>query len=298
MGKYKRYKRYKRNHNSRKIKRYASLVIGVFLVICFINIGAVKDSRSSFTPSPDEVNNSTSFFALSPDKIKDELNTLSKEYPAVEFILENISSYPDEILEMVLKNPETIDYAIDYPGNYPLMGSGHDINISGDYITGQIPLFLQFDKRWGYYNYGRDAMAINGCGPTALSMVIVGLTGDTTQNPKVVADFSYEHGYLEGAGSSWTLMSIGANYFGLSAEELSLSETAILSSLKNGKPIIASMGPGDFTTTGHYIVLTGVTDQGKILVNDSNSTKRSNMEWDIDVFMKGQTRNLWVFSRS
>ena len=36
---------------------------------------------------------------------------------------------------------------------------------------GSVPLFLQWDERWGYRSYGGDFLAVTGCGPTALSMV-------------------------------------------------------------------------------------------------------------------------------
>lgn len=236
-------------------------------------------------------------FNKSRKTLINNLVLLSEEYSNVKTILKNINTYPDEILELVVQNPETIDYVVDFPENYPSMNSGADIDIINDYIKGEIPLFLQWDKRWGYYNYGNNVMAIRGCGPTALSMVVVALTGDISQNPKAVADFCYKRGYLkEGVGTSWALMSEGCTFLGLRSRELSLNENSILSALKNGEPIIASMRRGDFTSTGHYIVLTGVTDEGKILVNDSNSIKRSNMEWDLDVFMK-QARNLWAFSK-
>lgn len=42
------------------------------------------------------------------------------------------------------------------------------------------------------------------------------------------------------------------------------------------------MRPGDFTTIGHFILLTGVED-GKIKVNDPNSKIRSSKLWDYDV---------------
>ena len=44
-------------------------------------------------------------------------------------------------------------------------------------------------------------------------------------------------------------------------------------------PVIASMGKGHFTNGGHFIVLIGVTDSGKILVYDPVSVNRSNQEW-------------------
>ena len=55
------------------------------------------------------------------------------------------------------------------------------------YSEGEIPLLIQWDKRWGYETYGDDLMALSGCGPACLSMVYVGLTGDTDMNPKAMA---------------------------------------------------------------------------------------------------------------
>ncbi|MFR6393700.1 MAG: C39 family peptidase [Roseburia sp.] len=64
--------------------------------------------------------------------------------------------------------------------------------------------------------------------------------------------------------------------------------------LSQGHPIICIMGPGDFTTSGHFVVLTGVDSDGKITVNDSNSKKNSNKAWKIDDLMS-QIRDLWVY---
>ena len=58
-------------------------------------------------------------------------------------------------------------------------------------------------------------------------------------------------------GTSWSLMSEGCSYFGLTADELSLSEASVFNALDSGCPIICSVRPGDFTTTGHFIVIYG-----------------------------------------
>ena len=55
------------------------------------------------------------------------------------------------------------------------------------------------------------------------------------------------------------------------------------------------MGPGDFTTTGHFIVLTGIGDNGDVLVNDPNSKKNSEKSWSIEKLIP-QIRNLWTYS--
>lgn len=64
--------------------------------------------------------------------------------------------------------------------------------------------------------------------------------------------------------------------------------------LKNGQPIICSVGPGDFTTSGHFIVLVGMED-GKIRVNDPNRHSTSSQLWDYDT-LAGQINNLWAYS--
>lgn len=230
-----------------------------------------------------------------PDKKRPAtvLDVLLKDYPEVEKIIERIDEYPEDMIELLLRNQETIPYALDYLDKYPITEVGNKIDISSMYIEGQIPLFLQWDKQWGYYKYSGKAMAFTGCGPVALSMAVVGLTGDTTMDPLAISTFAANNGYAsEGYGSSWTLISEGAEQLGLKVDELILSEKVIKRKLEEGKLIITVMGPGTFTTRGHFIVLTGIDENGKILVNDPNSKKNSRTAWDIDVFMK-ETKNLW-----
>ena len=81
---------------------------------------------------------------------------------------------------------------------------------------GVIPHLLQWDERWGYQIYGDNLIAVNGCGPTVISMVAAGLTGDNTVTPYKVAKFAEQNGYYEGdAGTSWALMTEGAAQFGI-----------------------------------------------------------------------------------
>lgn len=224
-----------------------------------------------------------------------KLDELLSTYPDVQHLIDKKEQYPEKVIDLVLKNPETIPFALDYIEQYPSNDTDKDIDVTKDYKEGEIPLFLQWDKRWGYDKYSGRAMGFTGCGPTALSMVVMGLTGDISKHPKVLADFATNEGYaVEGFGSSWSLMSEGAKKFGLAVDRLTLSEKVIKNTLEAGKPIIAVMGPGDFTQKGHFIVMTGMTDDGKVKVNDPNSMKNSQQEWDIDVFMK-QTKNLWAF---
>ena len=54
----------------------------------------------------------------------------------------------------------------------------------------------------------------------------------------------------------------------------------IINSLKSGNSlVIALMGPGTFTSGGHYIVLTGVSSDGKVSVADPGSRQRTKQKW-------------------
>ena len=67
----------------------------------------------------------------------------------------------------------------------------------------------------------------------------------------------------------------------------------IQEALEANIPIICIMGPGDFTDGGHFIVLSGWED-GKIRINDPNSTANSEKLWTYEE-IKGQIRNMWEY---
>ena len=59
--------------------------------------------------------------------------------------------------------------------------------------------------------------------------------------------------------------------------------------------MICSMYPGDFTTSGHFIVLTGIDGDGNLIVNDPNSRIKSETRWQMDTVLP-QIRSLWSYS--
>lgn len=217
-------------------------------------------------------------------------------YPKAKILLANHEAYPDILLELAINRPETLDFVINYANYEPSTLSTNSIFIDDDFNPGSIPLFLQWDKRWGYESYGTEFIASSGCGPTALSMIAVGLTGNTDMHPKAVSDLSNNLGYFyAGQGTSWDLMSEGAKKLGLNSRELPLDASSIYNALDKGHPVIASMKPGHFTKAGHFIVLTDTTPDGKIKVNDPGSIENSKIAWDLDIIMN-ETKNLWAFS--
>ena len=198
--------------------------------------------------------------------------------------------YPVSLIELFERNPETEGFVLNYPFHKAM-----EVDL-GDYDReAGVPLFLQWDPMWGYERYGSDCIAITGCGPTCLAMVGWYLTGDDNMTPDRIAKFAQREGYYEkGYGSSWTLISQGGPDLGLEVKELPLVKKKIDTALEEGKPVILALGEGDFTSTGHYIVLAGV-EEGLYRVNDPNSRVNSGRLWSYEE-LEGQIRNIWAIA--
>ncbi|MFB5678065.1 C39 family peptidase [Paenibacillus terreus] len=157
----------------------------------------------------------------------------------------------------------------------------------------EVVYYNQLDSRWADKPYGpRDTIGVAGCGPTSLSIVVSTLT-DKTVDPVAMSKWAYDNGYLaEGTGSYHSLIPDGAKHFGLKVQGATVNESQkIIDALAGGKLIIAIMSKGHFTSSGHFIVLRGVTDDGQILVADPASKKRSEKEWDFSIILKEARKN-------
>ena len=204
----------------------------------------------------------------------------------------SIGRYPQSMIELLERNPETERFVLEYP-----FREKREVDLSGYERADAVPLFLQWDSQWGYEKYGSDVIGITGCGPTCLAMAGYYLTGETRFSPDKVAEFARRNGYYEpGYGSSWTLISEGGEKLGLTVTELPLVKKRMVKALEAGNPVILALGAGDFTTTGHYIVLTGVED-GQFRVNDPNSVKNSQKLWSYEL-LEGQIRNIWEIRKA
>lgn len=201
------------------------------------------------------------------------------------------SEYPDSLVALLERNPETETFVLEYPF---YEDTAYDLSEYAD--SEAVPLFLQWDQRWGYETYGSDCIGITGCGPTCLAMAGYYLTGDERFNPEEIAEFAWKNGYYEkGYGSSWTLISEGGGKLGLDVTELPLVKKRMTENLEAGNPIILALGKGDFTSSGHYIVLTGLED-GQFRVNDPNSRENSEKLWSYEE-LEHQIRNIWAIRK-
>lgn len=256
-------------------RRKARRLFGVLLAGCIVLAAAPPAWRMFLQLGGWQVSQAREF--LEELKASDGRGGLSQE------------DYPQELLDLLEKNEETSDFVSSYPDREDYRGKA--IDLSGDYEPGKVPLLMQWDRHWGYDSYGDDMIGLAGCGPTCMTMAYLYLTGDTSVNPRTMAEYAYNQGYKTEAGTSWSFFTEGAAGLNLDGSELPLSEGNIKNALDQGEVVICSMGPGDFTTTGHFILLRGYDSNG-FYVNDPNRRANSEKQWDYDT-LSSQMKCLW-----
>jgi hypothetical protein len=111
------------------------------------------------------------------------------------------------------------------------------------------------------------------------------------------------NGYrCEGNGSYHSLIPDGGAHYGLKVTGIGTDSKKLVQALQEGKLVIAIMSAGHFTSGGHFIVLRGITEDGKILVADPASVKRSNQSWELGIIVNEANRRagsggpFWVMS--
>lgn len=138
-----------------------------------------------------------------------------------------------------------------------------------------LPRMYQSDERWGSQKYGYNTLSGGGCGASAFAMVASGLL-ETTITPADIKDTLNTMGrdnwyYLKGSGSYYFMFPRIAEKYGIECRDaIGTSESAIKDALNRGEIVIISISHGRvYKGDGHFIVIRGLTEDGKFLINDS-----------------------------
>ncbi len=224
-------------------------------------------------------------------EVLQRLKELSRDNELIKEIYDNADAYSGRMLEALANNPEMADFAAGYPTARKVAQGGFTDSEKAQ----EFPLFLQWDPRWGYVEYGDDgSIGLAGCGPTCLSMVCWYLLEDETLTPDFIAQFSMENGYyVWGAGTAWALLEEFPAMYGVEVGQPGINERQMKAALDQGCVLICSMSPGDFTTGGHFIVIYGYDKDG-FKVNDSNCVARSRRSWSFEE-IGDQIKQVWSY---
>lgn len=163
--------------------------------------------------------------------------------------------------------------------------------------------YNQQEAPWSSMAFGNDPIGPYGCGPVAMSMVVSSMTSQSV-DPGQMASWAAEHGYwAPQSGSRHALIPDSCVAYGLGCVRLTeCTPQLLINTLLQGNLMVALMGPGHFTNSGHFIVLRGTTLSGEILVADPNSRENSLITWDPQLLLSEMSssdgRGLWLWQIS
>lgn len=166
--------------------------------------------------------------------------------------------------------------------------------------------YKQNDSRWGGLPYAVDGekstIKSAGCGPTSLADVLAAIVSPYIC-PVTLASWARQHNYkVKASGTSYNFFVPCAAAYGVTVRRLNTSNvykksthsvhTQALNELQKGNWLIACMGKGNWTSSGHYVVAYGI-EGGYVYINDPASTKgtRACNTWEL---FKSQVKYYWV----
>lgn len=165
--------------------------------------------------------------------------------------------------------------------------------------------YLQTDARWKFNPYRvtgeQSTIGSAGCGPTCAAMVISTLTGKTV-TPVDTCAWSIRHGYKalnQGTYYSYFVPQLKA--YGIQCKQMLGSRVLnqpqhpiheqVKRYLSQGYYVIALMGPGTWTKSGHFVLVWNW--DSKVRICDPASTRAERLNGDPDTFRR-EVRMYWL----
>jgi len=280
------------------------------------NVNGISGDLSSIKANlniidPDFGNNSFLFdmaWKFGSDLVKSKENSENNNgvNPLFGEIFKNGVNPYENGMDLVCKNAES---------------NGYDFS---DNLNNEVPRIFQTDYsnvRYGGYNEvtGQPkTVATSGCGITCMAMVDSYYNGEFVTPADVISTSGY-YGCSTGTGYEFfSMYSEKKNLPYVETIDYSTTESfdKVKEYLAEGGLVIANMTANSvFTKDAHYILLTGINEEGKIMVNDPNKDNYKEFNdnpgksfmvgkiltdgfengFDESQFWYGRARKFWVF---
>ena len=96
-------------------------------------------------------------------EVLDRLEELAEDSELIDEIFQGHEQYSDDMLKALANNPEMADFV---RNSLEAKAKVNNAKLSVLEKGQEFPLFLQWDPRWGYAEYGENNIGLSGCGPT------------------------------------------------------------------------------------------------------------------------------------
>ncbi|MGX4645639.1 MULTISPECIES: C39 family peptidase [Holzapfeliella] len=161
-------------------------------------------------------------------------------------------------------------------------------------------LILQTDERYKSLPYGTGAGTLdeNGCAVASLAMVSAFFDNSIKTSPADILNWSGSRYFVDGQGTSWDIFPAFATQFGYQYHDLGNDINNAIPYLKQGIPVVISVGPGQFTQSGHFMVLSYSDDNG-IRLLDPNDDPNKNHSLTIynPAEIQKDMMHIWAFTK-
>ena len=166
--------------------------------------------------------------------------------------------------------------------------------------------YLQTDPRWAGKDYSakgeKTTIGASGCGPTAMAMVLA-TWADKTVTPATECAWALAHGYkAPRQGTYYGYFPPAAARYGLTCRQLnwtslygnpaSPGHAQAKAALDRGCLVIACMGKGLWTSSGHFVLVWKIAGN-VVYINDPASIRATRTRGDYSLF-KGQVKYYFV----
>lgn len=152
-------------------------------------------------------------------------------------------------------------------------------------------VMVYFQQDYSSTPYGASYVGVSGCGVSVLAMVATYMN-DTVITPAMMAK-RYSSYYLEGAGTRGELFIYMPEELGFFLDRTAYKIDEFAEALMNGQLVVDLQYKGYFTTTGHYMLLSGYNPEDDTFqVRDSNIKNYKKLEGNkTDRFTRDQVKN-------
>jgi hypothetical protein len=190
--------------------------------------------------------------------------------------------------------------------DYDMMEAAYDQSDFNDEVNDslldvgiQTPLYLQTNEEWADFSYGSDGtqtLRDNGCALLSLSMVLAYLREDDV-SPLEVLDWAQDSYYVAEQGTDWRIFSDFGDAFGYTYHDLGTDTNQVATYLRFGHPVIVSVTSGDFTDTGHVMVLAGMQDDHIVVLDPNDTPEKSHYRTPYSLEeIANQSLHFWTFT--
>jgi hypothetical protein len=151
-----------------------------------------------------------------------------------------------------------------------------------------------------------DNMSHYGCGPTTVAMIANSFShGGVAVTPQDVAEWAWENKlYQLHGGSFHSLIPEGLAHYGMQVESVTdRSAKNVRELLDDGHILVALMGKGQFSDSGHFVVLAENAPNGGVMLADPFNFTNCEKTWDLkDILTELKTASdaggpLWAVSQ-